>query len=183
MIWLVAILLAALIVYLVYRPSTGRGVDNPETGYCGHVNTDDARVFGPPIWSTLHMMAQNYPDKPSETTKEECGNFIKSLVYMIPCSKCGNHFKSFVKLNEQLAGEEDARCMGASGESRCEDVNTICTSKENLVSFFVRAHNNVNEHVHPGMDRYTVEDATSEWTDKHVCIEHSKWDGELMTRN
>ncbi len=66
--------------------------------YCGNVTTQDPRVFGPIIWDGLHIMAQNYPDTPSNTTKESCIKLIESIPHMLPCSNCGCDFREFSKI-------------------------------------------------------------------------------------
>jgi len=183
MIGLFAVLIIVIIIAIIHRPAKAeRGVDNPAVGFCGPVNSDDSRVFGPYVWPALHMMAHYYPESPSATTRARCRAFIEGLIYMLPCSKCGKHFKDFLELNEQNAGQADAKCMGAESESVCRSLDDICASKANLVDFMVRAHNNVNSHVHPDRKRFTVADASKLWKDKDICVHFPKWGGEPLDR-
>ena len=43
---------------------------------CGKVTTADPRIFGPELWRSLHRIAQNYPEKPSDVAKKHTINFI-----------------------------------------------------------------------------------------------------------
>ena len=103
---------------------------------CAHQKTSDPRIFGPEMWITLHRIAANYLENPTNEEKKQAINFINSLPYMIPCQHCGRHFLAYLEDN---------------------NVNVAVTSKESLVRFFVNAHNNVNRHL--GKKEWDVEDA------------------------
>jgi hypothetical protein len=45
-------------------------------------------VFGPMIWSSLHMIAYNYPPKPTKLEKRNYARFILGLRHVLPCGAC-----------------------------------------------------------------------------------------------
>jgi len=56
-------------------------------------------VWGPGMWHYLHTMSFNYPVKPTTQEKTHYMNFVKSLVYVLPCGKCRKNLrKNFAKL-------------------------------------------------------------------------------------
>ena len=182
---LIAFILITLILVAISTSrssSESRGIDDPEIGFCGKVNSSDARVFGPMVWSSLHTMASNYPESPLDVTKEACGKLITSLTYMLPCSKCGRHFQEFLDLNERNNGVTGSMCMGVGDESVCMNLSTICESRDNLINFFTRAHNNVSASIDPNTELYTVSKSEEEWGDKDICVNHGKWGGRPLDR-
>jgi hypothetical protein len=55
--------------------------------------------WGPLLWTILHIMSFNYPNKPTLDDKEHYMNFILSLKYVLPCGKCRENLtKNFEKL-------------------------------------------------------------------------------------
>jgi hypothetical protein len=49
-------------------------------------------AWGPLIWSMLHIMSFNYPNKPTKEDKEHYMSFVLSLKYVLPCGKCRENF-------------------------------------------------------------------------------------------
>jgi hypothetical protein len=45
-------------------------------------------VFGPPMWTFLHIMSFNYPIKPTEENKKHYRDFVYNLRYVLPCKYC-----------------------------------------------------------------------------------------------
>lgn len=50
-------------------------------------------VWGPILWKTMHIVTLGYPEKPTEHDKKAAVDFFESLVYMIPCPICKEHYK------------------------------------------------------------------------------------------
>ena len=50
-------------------------------------------IFGPMIWSTLHIISFNYPVKPTKKQKKEYKNFLLSIGDVLPCLYCRQNFK------------------------------------------------------------------------------------------
>ena len=50
-------------------------------------------VWGPILWMTMHIVTLGYSDVPTEQEKKAAIEFFESLVYMIPCPICKEHYK------------------------------------------------------------------------------------------
>ena len=109
-------------------------------------------IFGPLIWPSLHVIAENYPENPNEVYKSHCYDFLKGLPYMLPCPYCGNHL-----LNEEISNN------GQKGDHLDENLKKATQSRDNLRDFLVKAHNNVNEH-----------NNKKQWTNKEVEKHYKK---------
>jgi len=105
------------------------------------VSTGEPVIFGPPVWKSLHIMAENYPIQPDKKHQTNCTNFVSALPYMLPCGDCGSH----------LLKEEQA----------IQNLPAVCSSRSKLRSFFVDAHNNVNKHL--GKPLWNVKEAENRY--------------------
>ena len=143
-------------------------------GSCGSRVSADPRVFGPHLWTSFHMISVNYPENPNQDTKLHCEGFVNALPYMLPCPHCGWHLREFISTNEVLSGQESDKCAGAPGESKCQSISEVCSSKSNLVSFFVRAHNNVNKGTHPCRQLWSTADAQI-YESQQTCVHNIVW--------
>ena len=54
-------------------------------------------VWGPSLWHSLHTISFNYPVKPTDEDKRRYKNFMKSLVYVLPCRYCRENLKKNYK--------------------------------------------------------------------------------------
>jgi hypothetical protein len=102
------------------------------------LRASDPRVFGPPVWRALHVLAAGYPKRPSPKTRKSCRLFLRHLAVLLPCSSCGSHFSGFI----------EGADLGAASQSR-----------RALVQLLVEAHNEVSKHTHPTRAPFTLEDA------------------------
>lgn len=91
-----------------------------------YTNSSDPEVFGPALWFSLHNASVKYPEKASPIAREKMRGVIIGLPMLVPCDNCFNHCTSFV-------------------ESKWEELDTICSTRENLFNFFVDFHNKVNQ--------------------------------------
>ncbi len=48
----------------------------------------DTRFWGPSAWKLMHLVAYNYPDKPSKEDMNNFGMFYNNLKYILPCKYC-----------------------------------------------------------------------------------------------
>jgi hypothetical protein len=143
--------------------------------YCGNVPSDMPQAFGPILWKAFHTIAHNYPDNAKPETSAQCQAFITSLSLMIPCSHCGYHFKKFISENEKNNGNLTKSCSGV-----CQGLPEVCSTKTNIIDFFLRAHNNVSSHVHPEREPFTLEQADAEYSTFNMCVYNDNWfEGEL----
>jgi len=90
------------------------------------IRTDlNSNIWGPSGWFFLDSVCLSYPNKPTNIEKKYYKNFFNSFPYILPCEKCRCHFNKYLKSNPL-------------------DEN-ILKSKDNLVEWFLKAHNNVNK--------------------------------------
>lgn len=57
----------------------------------------DTRFWGPSGWKLLHIIAYNYPIKPSLYQKQQYGIFYNNLKYVLPCKYCRISFSNFME--------------------------------------------------------------------------------------
>ena len=102
----------------------------------------DPRIFGPPTWECLHILAQNYPVNADEKTRRACGRFLLCLSRLLPCEHCGKHFRRFL---------------------RRADLIQATSGRAALVTFLVDAHNAVNAHTRPGTPPFSYQRAEAQY--------------------
>ena len=98
---------------------------------CAHqylLPSSDPRIFGPPAWECLHILAQNYPFKADVKTQRRCRRFLFCLSHLLPCEHCGKHFRRFLRRSDLLHA---------------------LLGRASLVNFMVDAHNSINAHTRP----------------------------------
>lgn len=107
-------------------------------GGCLHTTlpSADPRIFGPPTWECLHILAQNYPAQAvDKQLRKRWRTFLFTLSYLLPCSHCGTHFRLFLRANS---------------------LRDALRGKANLVKFLVEAHNSVTSQTRPGQPAYAA---------------------------
>lgn len=87
-------------------------------------NSRNPHIFGPIYWKCFHNLAYNYPDNPDEETQKSCKMFLTSLIHLLPCTKCRNHYDEYFK---------------------SQNINRVCSSRDELFKYFHRLHNIVNK--------------------------------------
>jgi len=50
-------------------------------------------VWGPSGWRFMHYVALGFPDEPTERDRMSYKRFYESLVDVLPCQGCANHYK------------------------------------------------------------------------------------------
>ena len=56
-------------------------------------------IWGPHFWFTIHTIAMEYPENPSERDKSNYRNFFANLDKIIPCKSCKEHYgQNYLKL-------------------------------------------------------------------------------------
>ena len=53
--------------------------------------------WGPGLWTSIHCMSFNYPEKPSEEDKKLYSTFFNLLGEMLPCVYCRKSYKTYIK--------------------------------------------------------------------------------------
>lgn len=55
-------------------------------------NGFDPRIWGPHLWTVMHILSMNYPLVPTVTQRKAYYNFFKSLCTILPCARCRHEF-------------------------------------------------------------------------------------------
>ena len=87
-------------------------------------NDYDSDIWGRKGWFFIDTSVLSYPENPSNEIKENYYLFFKSFKYILPCAKCRNHYEIFLNNNPLT--------------------NEILSSKNNLIKWVLKLHNNVN---------------------------------------
>jgi hypothetical protein len=90
-------------------------------------------VWGPAMWHFLHTMSFNYPVEPSQEQKHQYMNFVKSLVYVLPCKYCRMNLKeNFKKMPITLETMASRETFSKYIYRLHEHVNTMLKKKSGL---------------------------------------------------
>lgn len=94
----------------------------------------DTEVWGPAAWLFIHSIALAYPDQnPEPEIRENYKKFFDSLVSVLPCAYCRNHYKENIS-SLPLASALDSRAS--------------------LFRWTVDLHNRVNQSLHKPLVGY-----------------------------
>jgi len=99
----------------------------------------DPKIWGESFWNTIHYIAINYPNNPSDEDKTNVKIFFVSLSNLLPCEKCRHHYK--LNLIKYPLSDK------------------ILSSKMNLFKWTNDLHNEVN--ILTGKNKMTLDDAYS----------------------
>lgn len=103
-------------------------------------NTSDPKVWGPPMWFTLHTFSAHYPiNGASDLVKDQIRNYINAIPFFLPCRECSIHAKSFID----------------SIQINDKNLNNVLSSRKNLFEFFVDFHNKVNQRHNKPLMKYS----------------------------
>ncbi len=90
-------------------------------------------VWGPAMWHFLHTMSFNYPVQPTPEQKHQYMNFVKSLVYVLPCKYCRLNLKeNFKKMPITLETMSSRETFSKYIYRLHEHVNTMLKKKSGL---------------------------------------------------
>lgn len=81
-------------------------------------------IWGPSLWTYLHLLSINYSDNPSHEDIENHVKFIKYLGLTLPCDICKKHYFQYMTK---------------------ERVENGLKSKKNFLELIWKLHNNVNK--------------------------------------
>ena len=122
---ILAILIILLIFFmcLVYFYLHSNLVGKKYKFICPKVKTHNPKIGGPDLWSSLHIMAENYPQVPTNSYINSCKKFLSGLPLMLPCKTCQNNLSYYIN-NYNL--------------------DNICRNRQSFSKFLANCHNNVN---------------------------------------
>jgi len=107
----------------------------------------DPRIWGPPLWKSVHYIALGYPENPTEIDKQRFKIFFTNLHHVIPCQKCSDHYRkhmSSIPIEPYLSDSGD------------------------LFAWTVKMHNKVN--VLNGKKEWSFEKAYNQYSEKSSNI-------------
>lgn len=81
-------------------------------------------VWGPFFWHTIHIVALGYPKEPTYTDKRAAKEFYESLVFLIPCGICREHYAKHLQ---------------------AKPISTYLDSRKDLFKWTIMIHNEVNQ--------------------------------------
>jgi FAD-linked sulfhydryl oxidase len=81
------------------------------------------QIWGPIFWSTLHIASLAYSDNPTERQKANMKAFYTSMIDVLPCPICRNHYEQNL---EEMPLDE------------------ALTSRNGIISWVFAMHNRVN---------------------------------------
>lgn len=100
-------------------------------------NIHDPKAWGSAWWFSLFNGCCTAEENIPRADRAKYWKFIEGLPYMLPCRDCQKHAKIYVE-NHKFKKDE------------------ICSSRKNLLKFFVDFHNSVSKR--KGQQRITVRD-------------------------
>lgn len=82
-------------------------------------------IWGRDMWNSIHRIAYDYPDNPTEEDKEHYRQYYLSLQYVLPCAKCRLNYRKH--LAEVPLTDE------------------VLANRHNLLEWTINIHNRVNQ--------------------------------------
>jgi hypothetical protein len=86
------------------------------------------KIWGPPVWESLHCIAFGYPIEPTTEQKQNYKIFFTNLMNVLPCKFCRDSYKDFITLEDETKLKE------------CDLEN-----RESLTKWLYKVHNRVNK--------------------------------------
>jgi hypothetical protein len=102
-------------------------------------STKEPKVFGPPLWFSIHNSAAHYPPSPSPVCQQHTIKFIKSIPYIVPCDDCFIHAQNYIS------------------QFSDSDLLDITSTRAKYFDWSVKFHNFVNKRL--GKRIYTTQEA------------------------
>jgi hypothetical protein len=84
------------------------------------------KIWGPPMWITLHTITFSYPINPTDEDKKKYKKFFMLVGDMLPCILCKKSYNEFI----------------GCGETKLD--NGVMMSKDTLTKWLYHLHNKVN---------------------------------------
>lgn len=101
----------------------------------------EPKHWGKFIWTSIHIIALGYPDKPTQLDKQNYKEFLTNFWKVIPCYKCSQNYQVHLK---ELPIDE------------------YLTDNLTLFEWTVKLHNIVNKQL--GKNEWTLEEARAKFS-------------------
>ena len=96
-------------------------------------------VWGPLMWTYLHIMSFNYPVEPTEEDKKHYRDFMLNLQYVLPCKYCRMNLTNNYKTNPlDMCHMKNRNTFSRYIYELHENVNKMLNKKSNLTYCDVR---------------------------------------------
>jgi hypothetical protein len=96
------------------------------------------KIWGPPMWISLHSITLNYPDKPTTCQQNMIKEFFWNLQFVLPCEMCRQHYSEMIRTHPP-----------------------IVTDRKSLVYWLIDRHNDVNRRL--GKREYTYDEVIKKY--------------------
>ncbi len=173
--WIAVVIILFVIILAVVAVSWGTFFSRYK---CETLRSDEQPIFGPELWRSLHLIAENYPDHPVPEAQKAAKDFIRGFPWMIPCANCGFHFREFLtrQYPQDFLGQKDPDLEGT--------LTDITKSRDEMIRFFVEAHNNVTRHTDKTAKLWTPEEAKKYYEYGYRCVPKviHPWETEALKR-
>lgn len=116
-------------------------------------------VWGKYFWTTIHMVAFGYPEKPASSDKADYKQFFENFWKVLPCTKCSDNYLQHLK---ELP------------------IDSYLQNNETLFEWTVKLHNIVNKEL--GKPQVSIEDAKDKFqrlangNDEQFVTLNRQWD-------
>ena len=108
----------------------------------------EPKIWGKHAWLFLHTITLNYPDEPTLSDKQNYKSFFESLIDILPCPTCREHYEENIKNNPiQLNSKEDlVRWLIKIHNNVNERKNKPTLSYEEVINYYTKLYNPVNKY-------------------------------------
>ena len=105
-------------------------------------------IWGESAWLFLHTITLNYPENPTLSDKQNYKSFFESLIDILPCPTCREHYEENIKNNPiQLNSKEDlVRWLIKIHNNVNERKNKPTLSYEEVINYYTKLYNPVNKY-------------------------------------
>ena len=99
------------------------------------------KIWGPPMWETMHCISFGYPIKPSEKKKEKYMEYYKLLGSVLPCKYCRISYKNFI--SEYNIVVENGKEKNVKNDTAL--TYDVMESRDTLTKWVFNIHEKVNK--------------------------------------
>lgn len=66
------------------------------------------KIWGPPMWESIHCIAHGYPVEPTKQNKIDYKNFFINLKNVLPCRYCRESYEEFINIDPEAKLTDEA---------------------------------------------------------------------------
>ena len=175
----------------IINPKTNKIAKPAKSGF-KWLSSAEQTVFGPYIWTALHIIANNYPVCPTDQVRKYTKQFIMALFWLIPCSNCG--FGGLKYIYTEFFSDPGPGAVKADDPLE-KKLNWIVDTRMNMIEFFTKYHQSTICNTQPfeKQEKFTTEYSeqyyargymwvdcqsipSEEWQLRRSCVNGCKYD-------